>query len=207
MADSGLTPSDLAKRVGRAGPRVNAVLRQLYPQLAPGVGGRWLLTDEMVAAVSAHFAGSSANNAGSSAAGDSSEQRAAEAMLEQLGRELGVTFGKHRLASTGGAAVQVDGVCLRPPILVEAFAHQGALRVGQKHKVTNDALKLAWAGATLLPGARKILLFSDQAATTTFRSRSWAAAAITHFGIEVRVVGLPAEIRDSIRRAQERQFR
>jgi hypothetical protein len=208
VAKSPLTPTDLAKRVGRAGPRVNTVLRQLYPQLAPGVGGRWLLTDEMVEAVTAYFAGSSSRNVASVAAGDSAEQRAAEStMLELLGRDLGVTFAKHRLVSDGGAAVEVDGVSLRPPVLVECFAHQGALRVGQKHKVTNDAFKLAWAGTTLLPGARRILLFSDEAATAPFRNRSWAAAAIAHFGIEIRVVELPEGIRGAVRRAQERQFR
>lgn len=209
MARSQLTPFDLAKRLNRSGPRVNTVLRQLYPQRAPGVGGRWLLTDEMVEAVTAYFAGSSVAGAGPGPAGDSAEQRAAEStMLELLGRELGVTFAKHRLVSDGGAAVEVDGVCLQPPILVEAFAHQGGLRVGQKHKVTNDAFKLAWAGTTLLPGARKILLFSDEAAASGFRStRSWAATAIAHFGLEIRVVTLPSEVRESVRRAQKRQFR
>ena len=208
MATSPLTPAELARRVGRSGPRVNTVLRQLYPRQAPGIGGRWVLTDEMVEAITAYFAASSGRNTAAVAAGDSAEQRAAETtMLELLGRELGVTFAKHRLVSAEGAKVEVDGFSRRPPILVECYAHQGTLRVGQKHKIANDALKLAWVGATLLPGARKILLFSDEPATASFRNRSWAAAAIAHFGIEIRVVTVPEDTRAAVRRAQERQFR
>lgn len=57
MAHSSLNPDDIAKRVGRSGMRVRKVLRQLYPSEAPGTGGRWMLTEEQVAAVLAYFGG------------------------------------------------------------------------------------------------------------------------------------------------------
>lgn len=217
MAKSWLTPVDVATRVNRSGMRVRKLLRQMYPRLAPGSGGRWLLTEEMVDAVLAYFAGESrpgpdATTGATGAprhASDSAEQRIAEtAMLRLLGSELGVVLTTQRLIGESGVAVEVDGLSQNPPILVEAFAHQGSLKVGQKHKVANDALKLAWAGRTLLPGARKILLFSDEAAAAPFRSkRSWAAAAIEDFGLEIRVVTLPEDVIASIRDAQIRQFR
>lgn len=56
---SHLTPEDLARRVGRSGMRVRKLLRQLYPNLAPGTGGRWALTDEQVQAVLDYYAGAS----------------------------------------------------------------------------------------------------------------------------------------------------
>jgi len=59
MTYSGLTPDDLAKRVGRSGMRIRKLLRHLYPKQAPGSGGRWYLTDEQVATVLAYYAGSS----------------------------------------------------------------------------------------------------------------------------------------------------
>lgn len=218
MAKALLTPSDIAMRVDRSGMRVRKLLRHLYPGLAPGSGGRWLLTEEMVQAVLVYFAGTkrqpvaitpSSAKAPVVRAGDSAEQRKTETtMLELLGREMGVAFAKHRLVSDGGAAVEVDGISQNPPILVEAFAHQGSLKVGQKHKVTNDAFKLTWAGSTLLPGARKILLFSDEAAAAPFRSkRTWSGAATAHFGVEIRVITLPEEVRSAVLRAQARQFR
>jgi hypothetical protein len=57
MTYSSLNPDDIARRVGRSGMRVRKVLRQLYPSQAPGSGGRWLLTEEQVAAVLAYFGG------------------------------------------------------------------------------------------------------------------------------------------------------
>jgi hypothetical protein len=216
---SHLTPIDLARRVNRSGMRVRTLLRDRYPRLAPGSGGRWLLTDEMVADVLAYFAGteqpsatksSSDDAAAERLAGDSSEQRAAErAMLELLGQELGVSLAKDRLVSANGAWAEVDGVSRTPPILVEAWAHQGPPKAAQKMKVLNDALKLVWVSSTLPQVARKILLFSDGAAAKHFlpSGSTWAGAALDHFGIEIRVVALPDEMRVAVRRAQERQFR
>jgi hypothetical protein len=219
MAKSPLTPIDLAKRVNRSGMRVRKLLRQRYPQLAPGSGGRWLLTDAMVGDVLAYFAGTSEPRTATGAltdtavqrlAGDSAEQRTAErTMLELLGQELGVSLAKDRLVSANGAWTEVDGISKTPPILVEAWAHQGPPKAAQKMKVLNDALKLVWVSSSLLPGARKILLFSDDVAAKHFllSGTSWAGAALDHFGIEIRVVALPEEVRAEVRRAQERQFR
>lgn len=55
---SGLTPEDLARFVGRSGMRIRKLLRQLYPNMAPGSGSRWDLREEQVAAVLAYYAGS-----------------------------------------------------------------------------------------------------------------------------------------------------
>lgn len=57
MAYSSLNPDDIARRVGRSGMRVRKVLRQLYPQQAPGSGGRWVLTEQQVAEVLVYFQG------------------------------------------------------------------------------------------------------------------------------------------------------
>jgi hypothetical protein len=144
-------------------------------------------------------------------AGDSTEQRKAETvMLELLGEELGIRFSKHRHKTERGATTEIDGVCSDPPTLVEAWAHQGAPKAAQKHKVMADAAKLTWAAAAFYPhGARKILLFSDPVAAAPWQpsSRSWMAVALVHFGIEVRVVELPALVRDAVVAAQLRQFR
>lgn len=144
-------------------------------------------------------------------AGDSAEQRTAETvMLELLGRDLGIGFSKHRQKTEHGASTEIDGVCSDPPTLVEAWAHQGAPKAAQKHKVMSDAAKLAWAAAAFYPrGARKILLFSDPVAAAPWQpsSRSWMAVALVHFDIEVRVVDLPADLRDAVVAAQLRQYR
>jgi hypothetical protein len=144
-------------------------------------------------------------------AGDSAEQRRAETvMLDLLGQDLGLRFAKHRHTTEDGATTEIDGVCADPPTLIEAWAHQGAPKAAQKHKVMSDAAKLAWASAAFYSGvARKILLFSDAAAAGPWQpsSRSWMAVALVHFGIEVRVVDLPQDVRDAVMAAQLRQYR
>jgi len=141
--------------------------------------------------------------------GDSSVQREAEILLiDALGRELGVGLSKNRRKTVHGSVVEFDGLSVDPPILVEAWAHQGKPLSAQKYKVMTEALKLVWAESTFFPdGARKILVLADDAAAAHFRGTSWMAAALLHLGIEVRVVTLPDEIRERIRLAQVRQFR
>lgn len=142
-------------------------------------------------------------------AGDSSEQRAAEVfVLTQLASDLGVTFEPGQRSMPDGTRVELDAICLNPPMLIEVWAHQGRPKSAQKHKVMTDALKLVWAEAVLFPGgARKVLALADDSAAGHFLGTSWMAAALLHLDIEVRVVQLSEEVRDRIRRAQVRQYR
>jgi hypothetical protein len=143
-------------------------------------------------------------------AGDSSEQRRAELlMVESLGQRLGTKFRKERLyfARPTPAWAEVDAVSFDPPVLVEAWAHQGPPKSARKTKVMADVAKMAWLAATHLPGARKILLLSDDAAAAHFRGTSWMAAALAHFGVEIIVVALPTDVRAGLLAAQERQYR
>jgi hypothetical protein len=145
------------------------------------------------------------------ARGGSGEQRRAEAaMLEALGSELGIALAKQRLVRAEGEWVEIDGISTDPPLLVEAWAHQGVPKPAQKSKVLTDAFKLVWADAVFFGGAaRKILVFSDELAASRFLpgSGAWAAAAVAHFEVEVRVVPLPDELRKAVERAQARQYR
>lgn len=80
--------------------------------------------------------------------GDSAAQRQAEfAILDALARELGVALAKRRLVAVAGEWVEIDRIASDPPILVEAWAHQGKRKPAQKAKVMTDALKLLWAEA------------------------------------------------------------
>ncbi len=60
-ARSPLGPDDLARRVGRSDMRVRKLLRTMYPDQAPGSGGRWYLTERQVADLLAYFAGQPAS--------------------------------------------------------------------------------------------------------------------------------------------------
>jgi hypothetical protein len=140
--------------------------------------------------------------------GDSAEQQAAElVVLAEVTRMLNATLTKTR-RRIGASSVEVDGLSEDPPILVEAWAHQGAPRPAQKCKVMADALKLLLVERALFPdGARKVLALTDGTAAAHFSGRSWMAEALRQFGVEVMVVELPVEMRERIRCAQRRQFR
>jgi hypothetical protein len=106
-----------------------------------------------------------------------------------------------------GGRIEVDGVNDDPPILCEAWAHQGPAKSAQKHKVMTDALKLLYAAKLMGGKPRLILLFGDEAAAAHLRGRSWMGQVLKGNGIEIQVVSLPEPIRARILKAQERQFR
>ena len=96
-----------------------------------------------------------------------------------ISRGLLLSLEKRRLVAGSGAWTEVDGYSEEPPVLVEAWAHQGPPKPAQKAKVIADALRLVWIERAFMPGARKILLFSDAAAGRHFiEGKTWAASAI-----------------------------
>lgn len=143
------------------------------------------------------------------APGDSLEQRLAERlMIDALSRQLGLQLGKVRQVTPEGQRVEIDGLSTDPAVLVEAWAHQGKPKAAQKNKVLSDVVKMLWVDKTLFGGAaRKILAVSDTLAVEHFMGKSWMAAAVRDFGIEIRVVDLPADVRMKIAAAQKKQFR
>ena len=57
------------------------------------------------------------------------------------------------------------------------------------------------------PHAKARITRIDTAAARRFTGENWIARALETFGIEVLVVDLKDEIRDSLRKAQHRQYR
>ncbi|MEU1687923.1 hypothetical protein [Micromonospora sp. NPDC005707] len=143
------------------------------------------------------------------AAGDSAVQRHAEAvMLSLLADRLGVGLSPRRFVLEDGSRVEVDGADERLAVLVEVWAHQGPPKSAQKHKVLADAFRLMFVASSLTTPPRLVLCLSDVEAAHHFTTaRSWAAAALRAFGVEVELVELPPETRSEIRAAQRRQYR
>ena len=127
-------------------------------------------------------------------AGDSAEQRGAErVMLDLLGAQLGLQLNPATITVSSGERVEVDGADADRMVLAECWAHQGAPKSAQKHKVLADAFKLAWIAATVYPRPRLILCLSDPLAAAPFLpgGRSWASRALQDHHITVSVVSLP----------------
>lgn len=140
--------------------------------------------------------------------GDSAEQRYAESLvIEGVAKREGCRLTKARL-TIHEATVEVDGLCEDPPVLVEAWAHQGLPKPAQKAKVMTDALRLTWIERVRFPGgATKILALGDELAASHFVGTSWMAVALRDLGVRVAVVPLPPDVRAAISAAQVRQIR
>jgi hypothetical protein len=133
----------------------------------------------------------------------SDAQQAAEREVRaRLSADLGAELTARRVDFEDGAYVHVDGVSPNESVLVEVFAHQGPLKVGQRHKIQGDVLKLATLGKTR-PGSRLIIAFCDH--ETAAAVTVWLAYAMTAWAIERRVVELPQQVRAGLRAAQQQQ--
>lgn len=143
------------------------------------------------------------------AAGDSQEQRRAEAyMLAALGKRLGMNLAPRRISHPSGARVEIDGADDGLTVLVECWAHQGSAKVAQKYKLVVDATKLNWIARSLDPKpSRLILCVSDPAAVGHLSGVSWHAQAIRELGVEIEIVNLGPSIVSALNAAQKRQYR
>ncbi|NJN93151.1 MAG: hypothetical protein HC875_03195 [Anaerolineales bacterium] len=142
-------------------------------------------------------------------AGDSSEQREAEAwLINALAEELGINLIKRKWPLENGSWIELDGFCETPLILCEVWAHFGPPKSAQKHKVMMDAFKLLFANDTLFSSQGKcILLFADKDATLHFQGTSWMAQCLKKYNITIKVKELPSELKEKVLMAQERQGR
>ena len=68
-------------------------------------------------------------------------------------------------------------------------------------------MKMLLARRHLGMEARYILLFGDEEAAAHFRGTSWMAQCLREFDIEIQVIELPPALADSVRSAQDRQYR
>jgi hypothetical protein len=122
------------------------------------------------------------------------------AVAEHVGKGL----RPRTLTWPGSARVDVDGVAEDNSVFVEIFAHQGALKGGQRHKVAGDVLKLITLTREY-PGARMIIAFGDDVAARAVSGTSWLSEALRVWGVEVYVAELDEAVRESLIAAQLRQ--
>ncbi len=138
-------------------------------------------------------------------ASSSHEQVAAEAViLTEVGRALGCELSPGAVELADGVIVRIDGVSSDGLTLVEAFAHQGPLKGGQRGKIARDTLKLITV-RRVRPDARAVLAFADEKAASFHSGTSWLAEAIRQWEVDVLVIELPAEVRANVEEAQQRQ--
>lgn len=74
-----------------------------------------------------------------------------------------------RIDLPNGSWVKVDAGTVDESVLIEAFAHIGPMKGGQKRKVALDTLKLRTVADSRGNSPRLVLAFADQAAVDSIR--------------------------------------
>jgi hypothetical protein len=139
---------------------------------------------------------------------DSQAQRDAEvAIIAALSAQLGEPLAKTSVATGNGRRVELDGSTADLSVLVEAYAHEGALRGGQPKKLATDALKLTWIGRQV--GAKRLVLAVADRKVESYLQRptAWLTQALIDLGVEVIRVDLDDATVSNLRAAQTVQYR
>ena len=139
---------------------------------------------------------------------DSSEQQQAHKEILALVNDKFNLQLEDRKVLIDNVLFQVDGYSEEPPILCEIYSRIGKMRVAQTNKVVKDILKMLLIEKMQNQKFRKIIVFADDEAAQPFMTdESWYSKVKVNFDIEISVVGVSKELKESIEIAQKRQSR
>lgn len=101
-----------------------------------------------------------------------------------------------------------------PPILCEIYSRIGKMKVAQYNKIGKDILKMLLIEKMFNKTFRKIIAFADEEAAKCFSGgESWYSKLCfiplgkDNFNIEILVIEIPSELKESLINAQKRQYR
>lgn len=90
-------------------------------------------------------------------------------------------------------------------IICEIYSHIGALKVGQKHKVSQDILKMILLEKIKGIKYRKIIVVVDDKVKEYLSGKSYIAESVRQFDIEIKKFNLSSEVHKRVLNAQVRQ--
>jgi hypothetical protein len=139
---------------------------------------------------------------------DSSEQQLAHnEILSLINKKYNLSLVSKKLI-VSEVLFQVDGYSEDPPIFCEIYSRIGSMKVAHYNKISKDILKMLLIEKLTGKQFRKIVAFADEETASPFMGgESWYAKLKEVFGIEVIIIQIPEELRNSILQAQKRQYR
>ena len=82
------------------------------------------------------------------------------------------------------------------------------MKVAQLNKIGKDILKMLLIEKMQTKTFRKIMAFADEEAASSFLGgESWYSKIKDHFNIEIQVIQIPQELKQTLLNAQIRQYR
>ena len=139
---------------------------------------------------------------------DSSEQQEAEVYIAMTVEEwLGCTVERNvKVYLSDGVHIEPDLYSEKDKIICEIYAHIGEMKVGQRHKVAQDILKMLLLEKSKRQIFRKIIVVTDERVEKYLNGQSFIAESIREFGIEVKRISVSQEVYNKISSAQKRQI-
>lgn len=142
------------------------------------------------------------------------QQQAEKVILHYLNQTYGWQLNSESVSLREiPTCIQLDGIDRKNKVICEIYAHIGRLKGGQPDKVDSDILKLNLAAHYLekeFGGSwKKVFCFVDEEAGKQWNSESktWRRLAAQDLGVNVMVVPLSHEVRETLMSAQKRQVR
>ncbi len=130
---------------------------------------------------------------------DSTEQQIAHKEILSLLNEEHQLKLKSKKVLINDTLVQVDGYSESPPILCEIYSRIGKMKVAQHNKIAKDILKMLLIEKMQNKTFRKIIAFADEEAASSFSGgESWYSRLKDYFNIEIIIVPISSELRQSI---------
>lgn len=139
---------------------------------------------------------------------DSSEQQQAhEVILSLINKKYNLNLVSKKLL-LGEVLFQVDGYSENPPIFCEIYSRVGEMKVAHYNKISKDILKMLLIEKLTGKQFRKIIAFADEETASPFlRGESWYSKVSDNFDIDIIIIDIPTDLKETLIAAQRRQYR
>lgn len=133
------------------------------------------------------------------------QQMAGRIIFQKVNEWLGVELEENAKIFVGSTFMQPDFYSKEKGIIGEIFSHIGTPKKAQDNKVANDILKMLLLEKLEGRTYRKILVACDENEIKKLKGSSVLAECIRQFGIEVKMIEIDPDLRETLIAAQKRQ--
>lgn len=133
------------------------------------------------------------------------QQMAEQVIFQKVNDWLGIELVENAKIFVGNTFMQPDFYSKTDGIIGEIFAHIGKPKKAQDNKISNDILKMLLLEKIEGKIYRKIIVVCDEDEMKKLKGTSVLAECIRQFDIEVKMIEIETDLRDTLIEAQKRQ--
>ena len=133
------------------------------------------------------------------------QQMAEQVIFQKVNDWLGIELVENAKIFVGNTFMQPDFYSKADGIIGEIFEHIGKPKKAQDNKISNDILKMLLLEKIEGKIYRKIIVVCDEDEMKKLKGTSVLAECIRQFDIEVKMIEIETDLRDTLIEAQKRQ--